>query len=65
MTKGQKKLFNQIERGVKAGAKTVIEIAERTKTPIVVACPNGEIKKLTPEEAKKALENFKSTENKN
>ncbi|MHA1540987.1 MAG: hypothetical protein ACTSXL_01590 [Alphaproteobacteria bacterium] len=59
MTKGQKKLFNQIERGVKAGAETVIEIAERTKTPIVVSCPNGEIKKLTPAEAKKVLEQSK------
>ncbi len=61
MTKGQTKLFKQIERGVKAGASTVIETAERTNTKIVISGPDGEIKKLTPKQAIKALAKSETT----
>lgn len=55
MTKGQTQLFEKIDRGVKAGALTVIETAKRTKTTIVVACPKGKIRKLTHQQAQKEL----------
>ncbi|MBN1783795.1 MAG: hypothetical protein JW812_02395 [Alphaproteobacteria bacterium] len=55
MTKGQTQLFEKIERGVKAGALTVIETAKRSKTPIVISCPDGKIRRLTPAQAQKEL----------
>ncbi|MBN2676387.1 MAG: hypothetical protein JXR30_04010 [Alphaproteobacteria bacterium] len=56
MTKAQRKtLFEKIDRGVKSGALTVIETAERTNTKILVSCPKGEIKELSPAQAKRVL----------
>ena len=62
MTKAQQAvLFKKIDRGIQSGALAVIETAKRTNTPIVISCPEGKIKKLSPAEAKRALKKKQNT----